>query len=268
MRSSGKVNVLILGILAGVCAVVAGITLFLEEQERHQRIRLEGQVAQLRTANQQLESDLQQTKEAKQRAEADLVAVQEEARHLAEQLAEIRTSSDQLHDALSQREQTIADLKKALSQLQADREQFSQRLSQLQEQLVHLQREKSALQTKGGGGTTIELEKVIVGPGGQTPPTGGTVIPTPAQEVTAEGTVLTGRILVVNREYDFVVMNVGKASGVQLGDEFDVVRGGQSLGRVKVEKLYEALAAAAILPETNEDSIREGDTVRVVISGS
>ena len=33
------------------------------------------------------------------------------------------------------------------------------------------------------------------------------------------------------------------------------------LGRVKVEKVYDELSAAAILPDSQEDNIREGDTV-------
>jgi hypothetical protein len=36
------------------------------------------------------------------------------------------------------------------------------------------------------------------------------------------------------------------------------------LGRVKVEKIYDELSAAAILPDSRKDTIREGDAVRAL----
>jgi hypothetical protein len=36
------------------------------------------------------------------------------------------------------------------------------------------------------------------------------------------------------------------------------------LGRVKVEKVYDELSAAAILPESQKNNIREGDAVKAL----
>ena len=77
-------------------------------------------------------------------------------------------------------------------------------------------------------------------------------------------TVDSGQVVVVNREYDFIVMNLGKNHGLSVGQEFKVVRGNEVLGRVKVEKVYDELAAAAILPESQKDNIREGDGVKAL----
>ena len=59
MVRSGKSNILILAILTGVFAVLSGVLYYLEEQERHSRLGLEQQVAQLTRTKQQLEQDLQ-----------------------------------------------------------------------------------------------------------------------------------------------------------------------------------------------------------------
>jgi hypothetical protein len=60
-------------------------------------------------------------------------------------------------------------------------------------------------------------------------------------------------------------MNLGKSHGLTLGQEFQVIRDNQILGRVKVEKIYDELSAAAILPASNKASIREGDFVRAAL---
>ena len=75
---------------------------------------------------------------------------------------------------------------------------------------------------------------------------------------------MQGQVIVVNREYDFIVVNLGSNQGLTLGQEFHIVRGDQVLGRVKVEKLYDELSAAAILPNSDKDAIREGDAVRPI----
>jgi hypothetical protein len=59
-------------------------------------------------------------------------------------------------------------------------------------------------------------------------------------------------------------MDLGRNQGLSIGQEFNILRGGQTLGRVKVEKVYDDLSAAAILPDTQEDQIREGDQVRAL----
>ena len=79
-----------------------------------------------------------------------------------------------------------------------------------------------------------------------------------------QGGVLEGQVIVVNREYDFIVMNIGKNHGLAVGQEFQIVRGSQVLGKVKVEKIYNELSAAAILPESNKALIREGDAVKAL----
>jgi hypothetical protein len=109
---------------------------------------------------------------------------------------------------------------------------------------------------------TVELEKVLVPGAGATPaPVDGAT----AMPVAALGSMPSaGQVVVVNREYDFIVMNLGKNHGLSIGQEFQVVRGSEVLGRVKVEKVYDELAAAAILPESQKDNIREGDTVRAL----
>ena len=88
----------------------------------------------------------------------------------------------------------------------------------------------------------------------------GSVMPIAA----SSSTLPAGQIVVVNREYDFIVVNLGKNQGLSIGQEFQIVRGNQVLGKAKVEKIYDELSAAAILPESQKNNIREGDTVKAL----
>jgi hypothetical protein len=130
-------------------------------------------------------------------------------------------------------------------------------------QLADLERAKQQLETKvmelsqQPPQPTVELEKVLVTNAPPTTPGGGVVWP-----VSASAGLGDGQVIVVNREYDFIVMNLGKNHGLSIGQEFQIVRGSEVLGRVKVEKVYDELSAAAILPESKKSTIKEGDTVR------
>lgn len=267
MKLAGKSNVLILGILAGALAIASATLLYMEEQERHKRVRLEQRVAQLSSEKDQLERDLDLVREEKTQLQEDVAAAQEESRRLTARLNEVTQSQAELQGAIAEREQSLGAITKELEQVRGEREQLNRQLASIQDQsrklehqLTQLKQERSSLQSKLAEITeppaAVELEKVVVTSEGMA------TIPPPQMEATGGVTAIAGRVLVVNREYDFIVMNVGKANGVKLGDEFEVWRDSRSMGRVKVEKIYEALSAAALLPGTDKQQLREGDTVR------
>ncbi len=67
--------------------------------------------------------------------------------------------------------------------------------------------------------------------------------------------------MVVNKEYNFVVINLGSKDGVSLGDMFTLVRGKSSIGDIKVEKLHDSMSAAGFISEDLKNKVREGDKV-------
>ena len=71
------------------------------------------------------------------------------------------------------------------------------------------------------------------------------------------------QVLSVNRQFNFVVVNVGLRDRVKIGDVLRVEESGKQVGRVQVEKLYENFSACAIVEEMKPAQIREGDLVRV-----
>ena len=71
------------------------------------------------------------------------------------------------------------------------------------------------------------------------------------------------QVLSVNRQFNFVVVNLGLRDHVKIGDALRVEQKGKLIGRIQVEKLYENFSACAILEEAKPSQIHEGDLVRV-----
>ena len=74
--------------------------------------------------------------------------------------------------------------------------------------------------------------------------------------------LLTGKVLAVNEAYDFIIVDLGRANDMTVGDILSVYRNDGLIGRVQVEKVEEKNSAAAILPEWQGVEFKENDEVR------
>lgn len=86
----------------------------------------------------------------------------------------------------------------------------------------------------------IELEKIIV----------------------TANPLLSGEVLDVNEEYRFILVNLGRADGLDLGNVLSVYRGPEFIGEVEVERVEEKTAACAILSAWKEREFKEKDMVK------
>lgn len=69
------------------------------------------------------------------------------------------------------------------------------------------------------------------------------------------------RVLTVNRQFKFVVINLGLDASAKIGDKMSIVRGGQKVGIIQIEKLYDNFSAATILQENTASPIEVGDSI-------
>ena len=79
------------------------------------------------------------------------------------------------------------------------------------------------------------------------------------QEVSVPG--LEGKVLKINRDYNFVVINLGSKDGIREGEIFSTYHNNKYIGNVKVETLHETSAAAGFLSNDIKNNISEGDKV-------
>ncbi len=83
----------------------------------------------------------------------------------------------------------------------------------------------------------------------------------PSLERMAEKLELKGRIITINREHNFVVIDLGKQDGIDIGNRFNVYRGETFLGSVEIIQTRDRIAAADIKDLKEGLSIEINDTV-------
>ena len=82
--------------------------------------------------------------------------------------------------------------------------------------------------------------------------------------ITAAPKAQSGKVLVVNREFNFVVVNLGSRDGIRAGARYEILRGGQRIATAEVEKIYDNMSAANLLQEEKKSEVKEGDEVRLI----
>lgn len=187
---------------------------------------LEGQVTSLTAQAQQLSGELASEKRAAAAARDELTATKRQADDAKSRLETERREKLAMADELAKAKQDTKRIQDDLTQLRQAKEALERRVKEMM--------------ASGGSADTIVV----------TPPLGGAA---GSQE---------GSVLVVNREFNFIVVNLGSRDGIKAGQFLEVSRAGQPIGRVQVERVYENMSAANILPEATKGEIKEGDHVR------
>ena len=271
VRQAGKTLVPLLSILAALSMGVAAIAIVLQIQEREKRQTKERELLMALAEKDDLKAQLEDLQQTKSRIEEELGRVRADFATTQEKLAQTVEANEVLTRSVEARQKEIDRLAKDVEQVRTERKtlasqvgELEQEREQMQRQLTELEEAKGELEAKVlelSQGPTVELDKVLVtNDASGTAGAVGMAVPVSA----VSSGPMDGQVVVVNREYDFIVMNLGKKHGLSVGQEFQIVRGSELLGRVKVEKIYDELSAAAILPDSQKDNIREGDTVRAL----
>lgn len=270
MTQRANAPVLLLFIIILISLALAGGGFFLFQQERQKVVSLEAKLEDVNTKQRIASMKLQESEKAisdlhnqltDARLQIDTLQNDLEQERLGREDAEGRV--EQLKINLQQQNSLRLDLEKKL-------EGFQQDADKMQKQLKELQSEKSKLEVKieklESGSGDVELGKIVVSP--EFASVGfaeGEVMIKPAEEPAGRAVVSSGKpegkILVVNKDYNFAVISLGNKDGVKLDDLFSVYHQGQYLGDVKVEKVHESMAAAGFVSAEIKETVSEGDQV-------
>ena len=111
----------------------------------------------------------------------------------------------------------------------------------------------------------VELDKIIIQPDSPLPKL-TSYEPAPEYsgyepDFRAEEPGADGEVLIVNKKFDFVIVDMGKSSGVGLGDYLEIYKNGEFVAEAQIEKLYERMSAATISPQYKSANIKPGDEV-------
>ena len=289
MYCKGKTLLPVLIALFIISLLAAAGIFYLYQNKAAENVKLQAQIVELETRQRQTVSQLEESK----KVATDLTLKLQEAKSkidsltgelAAEKTAHAETSNKlaQLNTDLSKQKSLREDLENRLNQVQGDSKQIKEQIRIMQQQKATLEEKIKNLETGAGG---VELGKVVVNPevtplakgavadGSKTTPKTAPkaaevkINPPSAkdtksvkkeQPVLAKG--LEGKVMIVNKEFNFVVINLGSKDKVNVGDEFSVFHADKLIGDLKVEKVHEFMSAAGFSAEL-KDLIKENDKV-------
>lgn len=194
----------------------------------------------------------------------ELVREKNDKRALLEQMAKLQDDysvlQQQLRDAsdekimLAKQQQALKEENKLLARKISETDQVLQdrmtEMLNMKQQLTNIRSDITKDETPGAGARVVELPAIVV-----------KAEPDNESATVARGN-LSGNILAVNKENNFVVIDIGESLGVQKGMAFDIYRGNSKVGSVEVIQVRRDITAADIKSQEPGQQIKVGDIAR------
>lgn len=245
--SKPKLPTAILIVLVVASLPLAGTTFYLFQKERAKNLAMQEELEDAKTKQRVSEAKLQESKKLVSQLESKLGQAQSQIDTLTTDLEQEKTAKEkalalveQLRIDLDQKEGLRSDLEEKLVQAQKDLENSQVRVRELESKKAELQTKIKDLETQAQG---VQLGKIVV---------------SPEKETSAS---LEGKVLAVNKDYNFAVINLGSKDGIDIGSVFSVYHNDQYVGDIGVEKIYDSISAAGFLSDELKDKISEDDKV-------
>lgn len=249
-----KSSLVISVVLIVLSLSLAGGVFYLLQKQIATNKTLQEELDDVQTKYRIAETELQRFKKKISEFEVKLQESQTQIDTLTRDLQQERTAreealsqAEQLRINLEQQKELKSDLEKKLIQAQKDIEKTQAQLKELGAKKAELETEIKDLEAQS---QRVELGKIVVG--------AETLMPAP-ESVKSPRT--KGKILVINKDYNFVVIDLGSQDGVEIGNLFSVYHNDVYLGEVKVEKVHDSMAAAGFVSAQVKDKVNEGDKV-------
>ncbi len=285
MADKAKTITLILVLVIVVSLGLAGMSLLSLQKEQAKSASLQEELGEVKVRLKSTEAELEKSKKNSLALETKLKESADQVDGLTKQLSEEKSAKEealalagQVKADLEQQKKLRSDLETKLSQSLAETNKYQGQLSVLESKKSELEQKIKGLEEKDNSG--VELGKIVVAadahPGQEMVPVSvaKTTAGVKKTEQKAEPKKdkkdlkaaavfprLEGKVLVVNREYNFAVINIGSKDGVKVDDVFSVLQNNNSIGDVKVEKVHETMAAAGFTDDKMKDKVKEGDKV-------
>ncbi|MFA5090155.1 MAG: hypothetical protein WC510_03835 [Candidatus Omnitrophota bacterium] len=272
-QARSPITILVISILVSLS--LAGMGFYLLQKEKIKAKVLQEELENLKIKYDLTERKLEETKKAAAELEGKVVESQAEVATLTNNLEqeknsrqEAQSQAERLRADLDQQKALRTDLENKLSQVQKDMDKLQGRIKSLDTQKIDLETRIKELETQlqqaqaaqaqpQAQNEDVELGTIVVNNEGANPP---------QQQAEPAGSVKPGRdslregkILVVNKDYNFVVINMGSKDGIRLKDVFSVYHRNKYVGDVKVQKIHDSMSAADFLSPEMKERVSEGD---------
>jgi len=298
-NNSGKTLTIFLVIMLIISVCLASIALYYYQNESVLRKSAEASLTKLKTVEAKLQGDLMESRkqfsllEEKNKEMDEKINDLSESLDLEKSLKEAQKKENQdlrevLENENQSKEKMRTEMSKELTSAQEKVVALEAQLTSAQGRVKELESQNQGLedkvkQTKSEPQTKIEepTSVVPVAPAVITetepPISKESVIPPEektkevakenSKEVELEPIVVSssetpsGRVLSVDKENNFLILNLGEKDGVQPGFLMSIYRGNDYLGDVKVSRVQPEMSAADFIPPFSSQKVRKDDQV-------
>ena len=235
---------------------------------------------QLDDEKRKIEQQLEDNKRIMNSISQDLVIEKNDKMKIEENFKTIKNENAALIRQIESLNSRKTKLEEKLKQVQEDRSGFEIKFKDMEallnNNIPQLDELKVRLDDKGGSGdemprpvarfqaaqasskkSSIELPAIVVRPQGAGL---GLNRPAPAAPVLAPSSL--GKVIAINKENNFVIIDIGDASGagIRMGDIFSVSRDGKKIGVIEVIRMSNSVSACDI--KKQDPPIKIGDLIK------
>lgn len=294
-NSSGKVLVIFLVIFVILSLSLAGLAMFFLSKEKERRISTETALQQSVANATKLEAKLQdaikqgfllqeKNKEADEKINGllDELELQEGIREelkkenqaLKEKFEKETRSRAELQEKLASNAEAAQRLPELEAQLQTEqgaRQELEQKLSAAEERAKTLEEALAKMQQQGvesPAPVPVEAAPEAEEPQGPEIPVIKKESSENKEEIRLEKIVVApakaapeGRVVMVDAETEFVIVNLGANHGIKEEQVLAVSRGKDQLGEIKVTRVQPEMSAADFIPPLTSRQVRKDDSV-------
>lgn len=258
-KSPSKININAQLIIIIVLVFFCGTLFILRNGEKTERAKVQKKLVETLKEKDEAQKNLADLKVAKSDLEAKIAAMESDIKKINEALSKEKEEKNSIKTNLDAKEAMLADLNAQLENEKREKDALNDSLAKfrkdyenLKSQVDQLTKTKQDLEAKlkefseasapSAKESGVELEKIVV---------------------SAESK-LKGDVVVVNKNLGFLVINLGSKDGISPGTILGIYRNDSFLGEVQVEKVYESISSANILPEWKGVAFKEGDKATVM----
>ena len=256
-----KIGIILLGVVSIVTAVLAVFAFIGKEREYAKRVLLEDRLASTMGEKNKLESAIASGTKIKEQLEANIKKLEKDIESLSSQIEEDKESRkitaqelitkgkeiESLQENLEKEKKEKLVISKRLEELQLDYEKEKREKLRFRNEKAKVEQELAELKEK-----YVNLDTIVV-----TPPADSG----PQQTAEPVKEILKGRVLVLNRDYSFIVTDLGQDDGVRPGMVFEIREGSALLGKAEIDKVYDTMSSASIMPGTDINNIKKGNLI-------
>ena len=247
----------------------SGVIFYLKNTAVTTRIAAEERLSQEKIAKDRTNEELLRAEKEKENLDTSFASVKKRAESLEAELAEHKRNADALKQRAAESEIRTVSVQKKIEQVTLNVKGLRTEIAGAVREALRMSEELSLIEKTTAGLKGRLAEYVRKGKAKTKPPvniaeTGELKKASPADA--AEEPALKGEILTINREFDFIVVNLGKGDGVKEGLVLNITRDGKVLGKAEIETVRENISAASIIDKQAISQMRAGDKVFPAVS--